>query len=119
MKPRKKILLKRVEYLKPLKGGARASGGCWCTCHCMEAGIMGFQAGMMATVSSGYGSNPVCSTILSSIWNVWYYINNREGLVVLYLFQREGYALSLWILLHDDWLFFLIYNFKGLKIFIL
>ena len=106
MKPRKKILLKRVEDLKPLKGGARASGGCWCTCHCMEAGIMGFQAGMMATVSSGYGSNPVCSTILSSIWNVWYYINNREGLVVLYLFQREGYALSLWILLHDDWFFF-------------
>ena len=53
MKPRKKILLKRVEDLKPLKRGAKASGECWCTCHCMEVGIMGFQAGMMATVSSG------------------------------------------------------------------
>lgn len=61
-----------IDDLQRIKAGSNddpgSSLGCWCTCHCMELGVMGYQLGMMANVSSGKLENPKCSTILSTIF---------------------------------------------------
>ena len=62
-----------IDDMLVIKGGNNetpesASSGCWCTCHCMEMGIMGFQLGMTANVSTGQAENPKCNTALSTIF---------------------------------------------------
>lgn len=47
-----------------------SSSGCWCTCHCMERSITGFQLGMMGTHSTGQNPSPRCSTPFSQIWGI-------------------------------------------------
>lgn len=63
-----------IDDMLVIKGGnnetpeSASPSGCWCTCHCMEMGIMGFQLGMTANVSTGQAENPKCNTALSTIF---------------------------------------------------
>lgn len=63
-----------IDDMLAIKGGNNessefmSSSECWCTCHCMEVDVMGFQLGMMVNVSTGKLENPKCSTALSTIF---------------------------------------------------
>lgn len=47
-----------------------SSSGCWCTCHCMELSITGFQLGMMANQSSGSNTSPSCGSGISQMFGL-------------------------------------------------
>lgn len=62
-----------ISDLQNIKGGYDDKinkDACWCTCHCMELDISGFQLGMMANVSTGMLENPKCSAALTTLFKV-------------------------------------------------
>lgn len=53
MKKLTKLELETKDLDKLLGGAPTPAPGCWCTCRCFEATVVGFQLGNMANVKTG------------------------------------------------------------------